>query len=110
MGKSVLDAWHIEEPAVVVDEHGLNDLRSATGLIPWREIETVKLDHDEQRILVNVAKGASSTRRSTTRRLLAGADYAVALGGLSYSHRELSMALAEHHRHGRSARQHDGDE
>lgn len=103
LGRSALEAWRNNDPAVVIDQHGLNDLRSATGLIPWREIETVKLDVDERRILVNVAKGAANSRRSTTRRLLAGGDYAVALGGLSYSHRELSKALAEHHRQGRDA-------
>ena len=103
LGRSALEAWRNNDPAVVVDRHGLNDLRSATGLIPWRDIETVTLDVDEQRILVNVTKGAANSRRSTPRRLLAGGDYAVALGGLSYSHRELSKALAEHHRQGRVA-------
>ncbi len=103
LGRSALEAWRNNDPAVVVDQHGLNDLRSATGLIPWHEIETVTLDVDEQRILVNVAKGSANSRRSTTRRLLAGGDYTVALGGLSYSHRELSKSLAEHHRQGRGA-------
>ena len=103
LGKSVLDAWCITGPAVVVDQHGLHDLRSETGLIPWREIERLKLDPDEQRILVNVTKGTAGRHGSTARRLLAGGDYVVALGGLSYSHRELSNALAEYHRQGRGA-------
>lgn len=103
LGRSALDAWSNTDPAVVVDQHGLHDLRSATGLIPWREIETAKLDLDEQRILVNVAKGTAGRHRSTARRLLAGGDYVVALGGLSYSHRELSNTLAEYHRQGRGA-------
>lgn len=100
LGRSVVEAWRNNDPAVVVDQHGLNDLRSATGLIPWREIETVTLDVYEQRIIVKVA---ANSRRSITRRLLVGGDYAVALGGLSYSHRELSNALDEYHRLGRGA-------
>jgi hypothetical protein len=48
-------------------------------------------------------KVAANSRRSITRRLFVGGDYVVALGGLSYSHRELSNALAEYHRLGRGA-------
>jgi hypothetical protein len=103
LGKSALDAWRNADPAVVIDQHGLHDVRGATGLIPWRDIEKVKLDNYEQRILVNVAKGAASRRRSTALRLLAGADYVVSLDGLSYSHRELSNTLAKYHRQARGA-------
>lgn len=103
VGKSVLEAWRNNDPAVIVDQHGLHDTRGATGFIPWDQIETVKLDVDEQRILINIA---TTHRRgplaSATRRLLAGADHTVALGGLSYSPRELAKALAEHHRNGKA--------
>lgn len=103
LARSALDAWSNTDPAVVVDLHGLHDLRGAIGLIPWREIETAKLDLDEQRILVTFATGAAGRVKSTGRRLLTGGDYTVALGGLSYSHRELANTLAEYLRQGRGA-------
>ena len=104
LGASALEVWRNHEPAIVIDAHGLNDLRGKTGLIPWHDIESVQLDNDEQRILMNVVRGVAHSRRrfaSTTRRLLAGADYTIALGGLSYNHHELAKSLAEHHRQGK---------
>lgn len=95
----MLEAWRNKARAVVVDQHGLNDLRGETDFVPWHRIETVRLDLDEQRILVDIATAPSRGLAGTTRRLLSGADYTVALGGLSYKHRELAKALAEHHRH-----------
>lgn len=100
LGKSVLEAWRNNDPAVVIDRHGLNDLRGGAGLVCWHDIETVKLDLDEQSILVNFARHAASKGHMTskTRRLFTGADCTIALGGLSYSHIELARSLAEHHR------------
>ena len=103
MGKAVLEALYDLRPAVVIDSTGLIDRRGRAGLIPWHEIERVKLDLDEQQILVNMAGSASPDRRkliSTTRRLIHGADYTIALGGLRYDPRELERSLAEHHRQG----------
>ncbi|GKS99550.1 hypothetical protein AVKW3434_09200 [Acidovorax sp. SUPP3434] len=107
LGKTVLEALCDLQPAVIVDSHGLNDLRGGTGLVPWHEIERVKLDLDEQRILVDVADHAAPDRRrwiSRTRRLLSGGDYTVALAGLSYHPQELERALAWHHRQGTNRR------
>jgi hypothetical protein len=103
MGKAVLEALYDLRPAVVIDSTGLIDRRGSAGLIPWHEIERVKLDLDEQQILVNMAGSASPDRRkliSTTRRLIYGADYTIALGGLRYDPRELERSLAQHHRQG----------
>ncbi len=107
LGKTVLQALCDLRPAVIVDSHGLNDIRGRTGLVPWHEIERVTLDLDEERILVDVADPAAPDRRrwiSRTRRLLSGGDYTVALAGLSYHPRELEQALAWHHRQGGSRR------
>lgn len=107
LGKTVLQALCDLQPAVIVDSNGLNDVRGGTGLVPWHEIERVKLDLDEQRILVDVADHAAPDRRrwiSRARRLLSGADYTVALAGLSYHPQELERALAWHHRQGGNRR------
>ena len=105
LGKSALEAWRNNDAAVVVDEHGLNDLRGETGLVPWYQIETARLDVDDQRILVKIAAAdRCHPLASTTRRILSGADYTVALEGLSYSHHELAKALAEHQRYGKAGR------
>lgn len=110
LGKSALEAWRNNDAAVVVDEHGLNDLRGKTSFIPWHQIETVKLDVDEQRVLVNMAKdGRRHLITSATRRLLSGADHTIALEGLSYSHHELAKALAEHHRYSKASRVYNGN-
>ena len=103
IGKAVLEALYDLRPAVVIDSTGLIDRRGSAGLIPWHEIERVKLDVDEQQILVNMAGSASPDRRkliSTTRRLIYGTDYTIALVGLRYDSRELERSLAEHHRQG----------
>lgn len=103
LGKSAFDAWRNNEPAVIVDREGLDDVRGGTGLIPWSEIEKVTLDLYENRILVNFAGsgGRSHSGASTVRRLFAGADCTITLRGLSYDPRELAQALAGHHRRGR---------
>ena len=75
-----------------------SSLTKFTFLLHWRDTEKLAWG-----ILVNVTKGTAGRHGSTARRLLAGGDYVVALGGLSYSHRELSNALAEYHRQGRGA-------
>ncbi|MDA8445137.1 STM3941 family protein [Paracidovorax valerianellae] len=101
LGKAVVQALYDLQPAVIIDSHGLNDVRGGNGLVPWQEIERVTLDLDEQRILVDMADHAVPERRrrvSKTRRLLSGGDYTVALAGLSYHPQELGRALAWHHR------------
>lgn len=103
LGKSAFDAWRNNDPAVIVDREGLDDVRGGSGVIPWSEIEKVRLDLYENRILVNFAGsgGRSHSGASTVRRLFAGADCTITLRGLSYDPRELAKALAEHHRRGR---------
>lgn len=106
-GKAVLEALSNLRPAVVLDSQGLNDLRGGLGLLPWHDIERLKLDVDEQRILLNFSNGAglgSHPLISTTRRLFSGADYTVDLGGLHYNPRELRQALVAYHRLGRRDR------
>ena len=101
LGKTVLDALYDLEPAVIVNSEGLDDVRGGTGLVFWHEIESVKLDMDEQQIRVKVAARAAPDRRalvSATRRLFTGADYSIDLHGLSYYPHGLKQALAEHQR------------
>jgi hypothetical protein len=100
MGKTVLQALLNKDPAVVIDSQGLWDMREDSRL-PWQEIGKLKLDGDEQRILVSLDTRASQRQTSQIRRLLSGADVTIALGGLSYDHRELEKSLLDHHRHGR---------
>lgn len=103
VGKAAFAAWRGVGPAVVVDGRGVTDHRGGTGLIPWHDVQTVKLDDDERRILVNVVRSAASSGRvmTTARRLFGGADHAIALGGLRYDPRALAKALADNHRRGR---------
>ena len=99
MGKTVLDALYDLEPAVIVNSEGLDDIRGGTGLVFWHEIESVKLDMDEQQIRVKVAARAAPDRRalvSATRRLFTGADYSIDLHGLSYHPHGLQQSLADH--------------
>ena len=106
-GKAVLEAMYDLHPAVVIDSAGLTDRRGGAGLIPWHEIEKVKLDDYEQQILVHMASSASPDRRmstSTIRRLVHGADYTIALGGLCYDPQELERSLADYHRQGGARR------
>ena len=101
VGKTVLQALHDLEPAVIVNSEGLDDIRGGTGLVFWHEIEGVQLDMDEQQIRVKVAARAAPDRRalvSATRRLFTGADYSIDLHGLSYYPHGLKQALAEHQR------------
>lgn len=103
-GKAVLEALYDLQPAVIIDASGLTDRRGA-GLLAWQDIESVKVDPDEQLILVKFVANAATARSgliSKTRRLFQGADYTVALGGLSYNPRTLARALAEHHRQSRA--------
>lgn len=101
--KAAFAAWRDVGPAVVVDERGVTDDRGGTGLIPWHDVETVKLDDDEQRILVNVVRSAASSGRAVTtaRRMFGGADHAIVLGGLRYDPRALAKVLSDNHRRGR---------
>lgn len=44
-GKTVLAAlWDLGPAVVAVDSAGLDDRRGGTGLVSWRDIESVKLD------------------------------------------------------------------
>ncbi len=104
--KAVYEALSNLQPAVIIDARGVEDLRGA-GLLAWQYIESVKLDPDEQLILVKFVDNAATARRgliSTTRRIFSGADQTIALGGLSYSHRKLAVSLAEHFRQSRKKR------
>jgi hypothetical protein len=102
--KAVLEALNNRKPAVSIDATGVTDTRGG-GLLLWHDIESVKLDPDEQLIRVKFVATTATQRRgliSKTRRLFNGADHTIALGGLSYNHRKLAQALAQFQRQSRA--------
>ncbi len=98
IGRSAFEALLDTDPAVVVDERGIEDVKSGIGLIPWHEIARAKHDGGAGRLFVTLGKASSGERHpmsSTMKRVFTGADVEIGLSGLSYSPRELERALVQ---------------
>ncbi|WP_440225000.1 hypothetical protein ACQQ2N_07090 [Dokdonella sp. MW10] len=97
IGRSALEALLDKAPAVVIDEHGLEDVKSGDGVIPWRDIAEVRFDSGRDQILVRLGAsppGGSQPTNGAMTRLFTGADITIPLDGLSYHPIKLQRGIA----------------
>lgn len=102
LGRSAWEAYREREPALVIDESGITDLRDDDSqTVPWEAMERVLLDISEN--IIRVKLRTSSTESAlgvivkTLQRWQRGGDVVFLLGGLAYDARQVQMALRAHH-------------
>lgn len=102
MGRSVLDVLRSQGPALIVDAEGITDVEHDAELVPWTEIEKVKIDDEDNCIVVNFFEGSRYVAgrgqvSKITRRLLRRGDRKFPLQGLVFRWHDLEKALKEFH-------------
>lgn len=58
LGRAALEAYRVQDPAVVIDATGITDLRQEDPrTVPWDAVERVQLDNAEDVILIQLRPG-----------------------------------------------------
>lgn len=102
LGRSAWEAYRVREPAVVIDETGITDLRDdESQTVPWDAMERVQLDNYENTIRVKLRSSSTASAVGvivkTLQRWQRGGDVVFLLGGLAYDPRQIQAALRAHH-------------
>ena len=102
LGRSAWEAYRVREPAVVIDESGITDLREEDShTVPWEAMERVWLDITENTIRVKLRSSSNASALGvivkTLQRWQRGSDVVFLLGGLAYDVRQVQTALHAHH-------------
>jgi hypothetical protein len=110
IGRSAWQALTAAGPALLVDTRGITDRFHLHTQVPWSAILATSLDYgDGNSLVLRLRAGATladgqvvrDTWGRAARRLLAGGDLTIPLGGLVYDHAQLREALAAHLAHAR---------
>lgn len=102
LGRSALEAYREQDPAIVIDATGITDLRQDDPhTVPWEAMERVHLDDYEGVILVKLRPGHKDSALGviikTLKRWQQRGDVVFALGGLAHDPRQIQTALKAFH-------------
>ena len=102
LGRSALEAYREQDPAIVIDATGITDLRQDDPhTVPWEAMKRVHLDDYEDVILVKLRPGhkdsALGVMIKTLKRWQQRGDVVFYLGGLAHNPRQLQTALKAFH-------------
>lgn len=103
LGHASLNAYRLREPALVIDETGITDLRDTDPrTLPWQAMQRVVLDNYENAILVRLVPAPDTSLlraiTDTLRRWQLRGDAVFSLGGLGYDANQLRTSLQAFHR------------
>ena len=110
IARSAWQALTAAGPALLVDTRGITDRFHLNTQVPWSAILATSLDYgDGNSLVLRLRPGATlpdgevvrDTWGRAARRLFAGGDLTIPLGGLVYDHTQLREALAAHLAHAR---------
>ncbi|KRD14490.1 MULTISPECIES: hypothetical protein [Acidovorax] len=102
LGRGALEAHKNREPAVVIDETGITDLRDEDPQpVPWEAMERVRLDSDDRIVVrLHTSDKVSALRviSLALQRWQQGGDVVVSLAGLAHNPHILQRTLSTFHK------------